>query len=105
MSTEGQLSASWQRHLGAALASAPMRDLSAFLRAEKTKGRVIHPPGPQIFNAFNRTPFEAVRVVILGQDPYHGPGQAHGLSFSVPDGVPPPPSLQNIFKEIRPLAI
>ncbi|MEY3359529.1 MAG: hypothetical protein RLZZ537_171 [Pseudomonadota bacterium] len=101
MSTEGQLSASWQRHLGAALASAPMRDLSAFLRAEKTKGRVIHPPGPQIFNAFNRTPFEAVRVVILGQDPYHGPGQAHGLSFSVPDGVPPPPSLQNIFKEIE----
>ena len=101
MSTEGQLSASWQRHLGAALASAPMRDLSAFLRAEKTKGRVIHPPGPQIFNAFNRTPFQAVRVVILGQDPYHGPGQAHGLSFSVPDGVPPPPSLQNIFKEIE----
>jgi len=101
MSTEGQLSASWQRHLGAALASAPMRDLSAFLRAEKTKGRVIHPPGPQIFNAFNRTPFEAVRVVILGQDPYHGPGLAHGLSFSVPDGVPPPPSLQNIFKEIE----
>ena len=101
MSTEGQLSASWQRHLGAALASAPMRDLSAFLRAEKTKGRVIHPPGPQIFNAFNRTPFEAVRVVILGQDPYHGPGQAHGLSFSVPDGVPPPPSLRNIFKEIE----
>ncbi len=101
MSTEGQLSASWQRHLGAALASAPMRDLSVFLRAEKAKGRVIHPPGPQIFNAFNRTPFEAVRVVILGQDPYHGPGQAHGLSFSVPDGVPPPPSLQNIFKEIE----
>jgi uracil-DNA glycosylase len=78
-----------------------MRDLGAFLRAEKAKGRVIHPPGPQIFNAFNRTPFEAVRVVILGQDPYHGPGQAHGLSFSVPDGVPPPPSLQNIFKEIE----
>jgi uracil-DNA glycosylase len=78
-----------------------MRDLGTFLRAEKAKGRVIHPPGPQIFNAFNRTPFEAVRVVILGQDPYHGPGQAHGLSFSVPDGVPPPPSLQNIFKEIE----
>jgi len=101
MSTEGKLSASWQRHLGEALASAPMRDLGTFLRAEKAKGRVIHPPGSQIFNAFNRTPFEAVRVVILGQDPYHGPGQAHGLSFSVPDGVPPPPSLQNIFKEIE----
>lgn len=101
MSAEGRLCESWQRHLGAALASAPMRDLGAFLRAEKAKGRVIHPPGPLIFNAFNRTPFEAVRVVILGQDPYHGPGQAHGLSFSVPDGVPPPPSLQNIFKEIE----
>lgn len=101
MSAEGRLSESWQRHLGAALASAPMRDLATFLRAEKAKGRVIHPPGPLIFNAFNRTPFEAVRVVILGQDPYHGPGQAHGLSFSVPDGVPPPPSLQNIFKEIE----
>ncbi|MCE2868286.1 MAG: uracil-DNA glycosylase [Gammaproteobacteria bacterium] len=101
MSAEGQLSESWQRYLGAALASAPMRGLSTFLRTEKAKGRVIHPPGPLIFNAFNRTPFEAVRVVILGQDPYHGSGQAHGLSFSVPDGVPPPPSLQNIFKEIE----
>lgn len=101
MNSDGRLSESWQPYLGAMLASAPMRDLGAFLRAEKAKGRVIHPPGPQIFNAFNRTPFEAVRVVILGQDPYHGPGQAHGLSFSVPDGVPPPPSLQNIFKEIE----
>ena len=101
MSSEGRLSESWQRHLGESLASAPMRDLGVYLRAEKAKGRVIHPPGPLIFNAFNRTPFEAVRVVILGQDPYHGPGQAHGLSFSVPDGVPPPPSLQNIFKEIE----
>ena len=101
MNSGGRLSESWQPYLGEILASAPMRDLSAFLRAEKAKGRVVHPPGPLIFNAFNRTPFEAVRVVILGQDPYHGPGQAHGLSFSVPDGVPPPPSLQNIFKEIE----
>lgn len=101
MNSDGRLSESWQPYLGEMLASAPMRDLSAFLRAEKAKGRVVHPPGPLIFNAFNRTPFEAVRVVILGQDPYHGPGQAHGLSFSVPDGVPPPPSLQNIFKEIE----
>ena len=101
MNSDGRLSESWQPYLGAMLASAPMRDLSAFLRAEKAKGRIVHPPGPLIFNAFNRTPFEAVRVVILGQDPYHGPGQAHGLSFSVPDGVPPPPSLQNIFKEIE----
>ena len=101
MNSGGRLSEPWQPYLGEILASAPMRDLSAFLRAEKAKGRVVHPPGPLIFNAFNRTPFEAVRVVILGQDPYHGPGQAHGLSFSVPDGVPPPPSLQNIFKEIE----
>jgi len=101
MNSDGRLSESWQSYLDEMLASAPMRDLSSFLRAEKAKGRVVHPPGPLIFNAFNRTPFEAVRVVILGQDPYHGSGQAHGLSFSVPDGVPPPPSLQNIFKEIE----
>ena len=62
---------------------------------------VCYPPGPLIFNAFNQTPFDSVKVVILGQDPYHEPGQAHGLSFSVQDGVPFPPSLQNIFKEIQ----
>ena len=62
---------------------------------------VCYPPGPLIFNAFNQTPFDRVKVVILGQDPYHEPGQAHGLSFSVQDGVPFPPSLQNIFKEIQ----
>ncbi len=99
MSVDGRLSDSWQPHLGGLLASEPMQALAAFLRAEKAKGKAVYPPGPLIFNAFNHTPFEAVRVVILGQDPYHGPGQAHGLSFSVPDGVPPPPSLQNIFKE------
>ena len=62
---------------------------------------MVFPPGPLMFNALNTTPFDAVKVVILGQDPYHGPGQAHGLSFSVPDGVPPPPSLVNMFKEIN----
>jgi uracil-DNA glycosylase len=67
---------------------------------EKAK-YTIFPPGPQIFNAFRLTPFHAVRVVILGQDPYHGPGQAHGLCFSVPRGITPPPSLMNIFKEIQ----
>jgi uracil-DNA glycosylase len=87
--------------LGEALAKPPMPQLSQFLRDEKAKGKIIYPPGAQMFEAFNQTPFEAVRVVILGQDPYHGPGQAHGLSFSVPDGVPPPPSLQNIFKELE----
>ena len=74
--------------------------LKAFLKAEKT-AHTIYPKGTDIFHAFNKTPFDAVRVVILGQDPYHGPGQAHGLCFSVPDGVPPPPSLANIFSEIQ----
>jgi len=72
-----------------------------FLHKEKGDGRTIYPPGSLIFNAFRLTPFSKVKVVILGQDPYHGPGQAHGLSFSVPDGVTPPPSLKNIYKEIE----
>jgi uracil-DNA glycosylase len=70
------------------------------LQQEKAAGKIIYPPIHLIFNAFNHTPFDAVRVVIIGQDPYHGAGQAHGLSFSVPQGVDLPPSLQNIFKEI-----
>jgi uracil-DNA glycosylase len=78
-----------------------MRALSAFLREEKAAGKIIYPPGGQMFAAFDAVPFEAVRVVILGQDPYHGPGQAHGLSFSVPPGVPVPPSLLNVYKEIQ----
>ena len=77
------------------------RDLKKFLLEEKQNGAVVYPPGPLIFNAFNHTPFDKVKVVILGQDPYHGPGQAHGLSFSVPPGVRQPPSLQNIFKELH----
>ena len=72
-----------------------------FLRTEKMAGKIIYPAGGYIFNAFNTTPFEQVKVVLLGQDPYHGPGQAHGLSFSVPNGVPPPPSLVNIYKELQ----
>ncbi len=76
------------------------RELAARLHAEKRDGRVIYPPGPLIFNAFELTPFESVKVVLIGQDPYHGPGQAEGLSFSVPHGVRIPPSLQNIYKEI-----
>jgi len=72
-----------------------------YLKTEKAQGKTIYPPGPLIFNAFNTTPFEQVKVVLLGQDPYHGYGQAHGLSFSVPDGVTPPPSLINIFKELH----
>lgn len=71
-----------------------------FLISEKRAGKVIYPPGPQIFNAFNSTPFETVKVVILGQDPYHNPGQAHGLSFSVPHGIRIPASLRNVYKEL-----
>lgn len=71
------------------------------LKIEKGQGKTIYPPGKYIFNAFDTTPFDKVKVVILGQDPYHGPGQAHGLCFSVQKGVPPPPSLLNIFKELK----
>lgn len=71
------------------------------IRSEIAAGTIVYPRGPQIFNAFNLTPFDKVKVVILGQDPYHGPGQAHGLSFSVPEGVAIPPSLQNIYKELK----
>jgi len=74
--------------------------LKEFLREEK-RHHVIYPPGSMIFSAFNHTPLPSVKAVILGQDPYHGPGQAHGLCFSVPDGVPMPPSLKNIYKELQ----
>ena len=73
----------------------------AFLKIEKAQGKIIYPPGSLIFNAFDTTPFDKVKVVLLGQDPYHGPGQAHGLCFSVPNGVTPPPSLVNIYKELH----
>ncbi|MBL0146623.1 MAG: uracil-DNA glycosylase [Chitinophagaceae bacterium] len=75
--------------------------IATFLKTEKASGKIIYPPGPLIFNAFNQTPFSKVKVVIIGQDPYHGAGQAHGLSFSVQNGIKPPPSLVNIFKEIH----
>lgn len=96
-----KLEPSWKARIGDYLARPDMQALGEFLRAEKQAGKVIYPPGPDIFAAFDHTPFDAVRVVILGQDPYHGPGQAHGLCFSVRPGVPSPPSLQNIFKEIQ----
>ncbi len=95
-----QLEASWLAVLGDEFKKPYMAELRSFLQEEKKK-HTIYPPGALMFHAFNRTPFEKVRVVILGQDPYHGPNQAHGLSFSVPDGVPPPPSLVNIFQEIE----
>lgn len=78
-----------------------MQELRRFLAAEKQQGKCIFPPGELIFNALDSAPFTSVKVVILGQDPYHGPGQAHGLCFSVTQGVPPPPSLQNIFRELQ----
>lgn len=77
------------------------KNIKHFLMEEKKNGQTIYPPGPLMFNAFNHTPFSKVKVVILGQDPYHGPGQAHGLCFSVQDGVTPPPSLKNIYKELQ----
>lgn len=84
----------------AAAAAPDLRALADFLHREQTDGHVIHPPAADIFAALALTPFNSVRVVILGQDPYHGTGQAHGLAFSVRDGVPPPPSLKNIYKEL-----
>lgn len=95
-----QLEPSWLAVLGDAFDQPYMQQLRTFLVEDK-KHFTIYPPGKDIFNAFSYTPFESVRVVILGQDPYHGAGQAHGLCFSVRPGVPTPPSLQNIFKEIE----
>lgn len=95
------LDSSWLQRIGAEFEQPYMRQLRQFLRDEKAAGKVIYPRGKLWFNALNSTPFDRVRVVILGQDPYHGPGQAHGLCFSVLPGVPFPPSLLNIFKEIH----
>ena len=96
-----KLEPSWKTRVGDYLQCDDMQALSRFLRERKAAGARIYPPGPRIFAAFEATPFDAVKVVILGQDPYHGPGQAHGLCFSVPPGVPVPPSLDNMFKEIQ----
>jgi uracil-DNA glycosylase len=96
-----KLDPSWKALLQQEFELDYMRALRAFLLAEKQQGKQIYPPGPDIFNALNTTPFDKVKVVILGQDPYHGAGQAHGLCFSVRPGVPLPPSLQNIYKEIQ----
>lgn len=92
---------SWKEVLKNEFTKPYFLQIVTFLKTEKAAGKTIYPPGPLIFNAFNQTPFNKTRVVIIGQDPYHGPGQAHGLSFSVPNGIKPPPSLVNIFKEIQ----
>lgn len=96
-----QIEESWQKVLAEEFEKDYFIRLAAFLRAEKKAGKIIYPPGPKIFSAFDSTPFDKVKVVLLGQDPYHGPGQAHGLCFSVQKGVPPPPSLVNIYKELN----
>ncbi|MCY4427990.1 MAG: uracil-DNA glycosylase [Halieaceae bacterium] len=101
MSRRIQLEDSWLKALGNEFEQEYMRQLRSFLQAEKAARRVIYPPGPQIFNAFKHTPLPSVKVIILGQDPYHGPGQAHGLCFSVPEGIDIPPSLQNIYRELE----
>ena len=95
-----QIEESWKNILKDEFEAPYFISLTEFLREEK-KHHTIYPPGQEIFSAFNHTPFNRVKVVILGQDPYHGPGQAHGLCFSVPNGVAHPPSLANIFKEIK----
>ncbi|MAY01449.1 MAG: uracil-DNA glycosylase, partial [Gammaproteobacteria bacterium] len=96
-----QLEASWLAELEDEFEQEYMQKLKSFLRQEKAAGKQIYPPGNQIFNALNITPLNRVKVVILGQDPYHGPGQAHGLCFSVQPGVDIPPSLINIYKELQ----
>jgi uracil-DNA glycosylase len=100
MEVNPQIEESWKAVLKDEFEKQYFKELKEFLVAEKSK-YPIYPPGSQIFNAFRMTPFHDVRVVLLGQDPYHGPGQAHGLCFSVPAGIAAPPSLGNIFREIE----
>lgn len=88
-------------HLAGEFSKPYFGQIKGYLTEAREAGKTIYPPGPLIFNAFNSTPFETVRVVILGQDPYHGPGQAMGLSFSVPKGIPIPPSLRTIYRELQ----
>jgi uracil-DNA glycosylase len=95
-----QLEKSWLDILGNEFEKPYFQNLKAFLLSEKESGQILFPKGNDIFNAFNNTSFYNTKVVLLGQDPYHGSGQAHGLSFSVPNGITPPPSLVNIFKEL-----
>ena len=101
MHTTIQLDDSWLEHLDAEFEQPYMKQLKSYLQARKTEGKTIYPAGSQYFAALNTTPLEKVKVVILGQDPYHGPNQAHGLSFSVPVGERIPPSLLNIYKELK----
>ncbi len=96
-----KLEASWHQVLSEEISQPYVKHLKDFLKLEKSANRAIYPPEPQVFNAFLQTPFAKVKVVIIGQDPYHGPKQAHGLCFSVPKGIDIPPSLRNIFLELE----
>ncbi len=98
--TSVQIEESWKIALKEEFAKPYFGQIKQFLVEQKKLNKTIYPPGPLIFNAFNTTPFNEVKIVILGQDPYHGPGQAHGLSFSVPMGVRVPASLRNVYKEL-----
>lgn len=98
---EVKIEDSWKEVLKNEFNKPYFSQISKHIKTEKSQGKTIYPSGSLIFNAFNTTPFHKTKVVILGQDPYHGQGQAHGLCFSVQNGVPPPPSLQNIFKELH----
>lgn len=95
-----ELGADWQGYLAEEFQQPYMDELKSFLHEQETQGKLLYPPVNLLFSAFEAAPLKDVKVVILGQDPYHGPGQAHGLSFSVPKGVSIPPSLRNIFKEV-----
>jgi uracil-DNA glycosylase len=96
-----KLETGWYHLLEDVIASPEIQKLKEFLEEEKRQGQTVFPQENLIFNTFRQTPFDEVKVVIMGQDPYHGTGQAHGLSFSVPEGIAPPPSLKNIFKELH----
>ncbi len=98
---EVKMEASWKEVLKNEFTKPYFQQIVTFLKTEKAAGKIIYPPGSLLFNAFNQTPFHKLKVVILGQDPYHGEGQAHGLSFSVQNGIKLPPSLANIYKEIQ----
>lgn len=98
---EVKIEPGWKQALKSEFDRPYFQQVVTFLKIERAQGKTIYPPGALIFNAFDKTPFDKVKVVILGQDPYHGPGQAHGLSFSVQPGIKPPPSLVNIYKELQ----
>src|SRR5687768_4017689 len=101
MTMDVKIEDSWKEVLKQEFSKPYFQQIAHHIKTEKSQNKILYPSGSNIFNAFNSTPFDKVKVVVLGQDPYHGHGQAHGLSFSVPAGVSAPPSLKNIFKEIR----